>query len=34
MNPDTSDRQSLTVQLILVVLGIVLAIAGWLRWIF
>ena len=34
MNPDTSDRQSLTIQLILVFLGIVLAVVGWFRWIF
>ena len=34
MNPDTSDRQSHTVQLILVVLGFILALVGWARWIF
>jgi hypothetical protein len=34
MNPDTSDRQSRAVQLILVIVGIVLAIVGWVRWIF
>ncbi len=34
MNPDRSDRQSLTIQLILVFLGIVMAVVGWLRWIF
>ena len=34
MNPNTSDRQSLTIQLILVVLGILMAVVGWFRWIF
>jgi hypothetical protein len=34
MKTDTPDRQSLAIQLILVVLGIVLAVVGWVRWIF
>jgi hypothetical protein len=34
MNPDTSDRQSQAVWLLLVVVGIMLAIVGWARWIF
>ena len=34
MNPDTSEPQSRAVYLVLVIVGIVLAIAGWLRLIF
>jgi hypothetical protein len=34
MNANTPDRQSLAVQLILVVVGMILAIVGWVRWIF
>jgi hypothetical protein len=34
MNSNTSDRQSLAIQFILVILGIVLAAVGWYRWIF
>jgi hypothetical protein len=34
MNPDTWDRQSQAVYLLLVVVGAVLAIVGWVRFIF
>jgi hypothetical protein len=34
MNRDTSDRQSQAVYLLLVVVGVVLAIVGWVRFIF
>jgi hypothetical protein len=34
MNPETSEPQSHAVYLVLVIVGIVLAIAGWLRLIF
>jgi hypothetical protein len=34
MNPDTSDRQSQAVYLLLMIVGIVLAIAGWFRLFF
>ena len=34
MNPDTPDRQSQAVYLLLVVVGLVLAIVGWVLWIF
>jgi succinate dehydrogenase/fumarate reductase cytochrome b subunit len=34
MTPDTSDRQSQAVYVVLVVVGIVLAIVGWWRFIF
>jgi len=34
MTPDVSDRQSQALQLLLVVVGIVLALVGWARWIF
>jgi hypothetical protein len=33
MNPNTADRQSQAVYLVLVVVGIVLTCVGWLRWI-
>ena len=31
---DSTDRQSQAVYLVLVILGIVLAVVGWMRWIF
>ena len=34
MNPDTPDRQSQAVYLLHVVVGLVLAIVGWVLWIF
>ena len=34
MDPNAADRQSQAVYLMLVIVGIVLAIAGWVRWIF
>ena len=34
MNPNTADRQSQAVYLVLVIVGIVLALVGWMRWIF
>jgi hypothetical protein len=34
MNPNPSDRQSLAIQFLLVILGMVLAAVGWYRWIF
>jgi len=34
MNPETSDRQSQAVYVVLVVVGIVLAFVGWFRLIF
>jgi hypothetical protein len=34
MNPDIPDRQSQAVYLLLVVVGIVLAIVGWVRFIY
>jgi hypothetical protein len=34
MNPNTSDRQSLAIQFMLVILGVVLAAVGWYRWLF
>jgi uncharacterized membrane protein YidH (DUF202 family) len=34
MTPNTTDGQSQAVYLVLVILGIMLAVAGWLRWAF
>ena len=34
MNPETSDRQSQAVYVVLVIMGIVLAFVGWFRVIF
>ena len=34
MNTEMPDRQSQAVWLLLVVLGLVLAVVGWARWIF
>jgi hypothetical protein len=34
MNPNSADRQSQAIYLILVIVGVVLAIVGWMRWIF
>ena len=34
MTSNTSDRQSLAIQFVLVILGIVLTVVGWYRWIF
>ena len=34
MNPNTADRQSQAVYLVLVIVGIVLALVGWVQWIF
>ena len=34
MDPKTFDRQSQAVYLVLVVVGLLLAIVGWMRWIF
>jgi hypothetical protein len=34
MNPDTSDRQSQAVYVVLIIVGLVLAAVGWARFIF